>query len=105
MSNKQPSVINIGLVGGETYCEELLGKTSLIGGVTQVTDQIVAVADSNPSSPGMALAKELGLITVSDYHDLYDPRHNIQLIIVLTPEAVILDDILQTRPPHILLLS
>jgi PAS domain S-box-containing protein len=105
MSSKQPSVINIGLVGGETYCEELLGKTSLIGGVTQVTDQIVAVADSNPSSPGMTLAKELGLITVSDYHDLYDPRHNIQLIIVLTPEAVILDDILQTRPPHIRILS
>lgn len=105
MSSKQPSVINIGLVGGETYCEELLGKTSLIGGVTQVTDQIVAVADSNPSSPGMTLAKKLGLITVSDYHDLYDPRYNIQLIIVLTPEAVILDDILQTRPSHIRILS
>ena len=66
---------------------------------------IIAVADPNPDRPGMLLAKKLGLITVDDYHDLYDPRYSIHLIIILRPETVILEDILATRPTRIRILS
>ncbi|MBW1815336.1 MAG: hypothetical protein JRJ39_17345, partial [Deltaproteobacteria bacterium] len=40
-----------------------------------------------------------------DYHELYDRRYSIHLIIILTPEQVILEDILNTRPIHIRILS
>ena len=66
---------------------------------------IIAVADPDPDTPGMLLAKKRGLITVDDYHELYDPRYSIHLIIILRPEAAILEDILATRPARIRILS
>ena len=65
----------------------------------------IAVADPDPGSPGMVLAGELGLLTFTDYHQLYDPRYSIHLIIILTPDEEILRDILQTRPERIRILS
>ncbi|MBL7212653.1 MAG: PAS domain-containing protein [Desulfobacteraceae bacterium] len=104
MDNK-PSVMNIALVGGKSYCKEILEKTSLDQKEGEITEGIVAVADPDPQSPGMLLAGQLGLITVNDYHELYDPRYDIHLIIVLIPEQNILEDILKTRPPNIRILS
>jgi two-component system, NtrC family, sensor kinase len=63
------------------------------------------VADPDPGSPGMSLAEQLGLLTFTDYHELYDPRYSIHLIIILTPDEGILRDILQTRPERIRILS
>ncbi len=103
--DKKPSVMNIAIVGGETYCKEILDKTSLDSKEGEVTGRIVAVADPDPQSPGMLLAAQLGLITVKDYHALYDPRYDINLIIVLTPEQNVLEDILDTRPPPIRILA
>ncbi|MDP2863471.1 MAG: PAS domain-containing protein, partial [Desulfobacterales bacterium] len=100
-----PSVINIALVGGGALCKELLEKTTFDLEQEGVFTPIIAVADPNPDRPGMLLAKKLGLITIDDYHDLYDPLYSIHLIIILRPEAVILEDILATRPTRIRILS
>ncbi|MBU1904803.1 MAG: PAS domain-containing protein [Proteobacteria bacterium] len=99
------SVINIALVGGETYCKEILEKTSLTNSESDVIERIVAVADPDHESPGMDLARQLGLVTTKDFHDLYNPKYNIDLIIVLTRDQEILDQILRSRPPHIRILS
>ncbi len=96
-----PSIIHIAIVGGGELCKELLEKTTFDYTQEEVFAPIIAVADPDPETPGMVLADQLGLLTFTDYHELYDPRYSIHLIIVLTPEEGILEDILSTRPPRI----
>ncbi len=100
-----PSVMHIALVGGGDVCREILEKTTSVYEQEEIYAPIMAVVDPDPASPGMVLADSLGLLTFIDYHDLYDNRYNINLIIVLTPEETILQDILKTRPPRIRILS
>jgi two-component system NtrC family sensor kinase len=94
------SIINIAVVGGGPYCKELIEKTTMDYREREVNARMKAVADPDPESPGMLAAKKLGLITVNDYHALYDPKYNIRLFILTTPEQEILDDILRTKPPQ-----
>ena len=105
MPNRKSSIVNISLVGGGGLCKELLEKTTFDYMQEGVDAPILAVADQDPSAPGMVRARELGLLTFQDYHDLYDPRYNIHLIVILTPEPHIFDDILATRPPRIRIMS
>ena len=102
-SNKieDSSVINIAVIGGSSYCKELLEKTTMDYRETDVNARMSAVADPDPTSPGVMTANRLGLVTVPDYHELYDPKYNIHLFIVLIPDQRILEDILETKPSHI----
>jgi PAS domain S-box-containing protein len=105
MTQRNFSVVNIALVGGAGLCREILEKTTFDVMQEGVDAPILAVADPDPSAPGMLQARELGLLTFEDYHNLYDPRYNIHLIIILTPEPHVFDDILATRPPRIRIMS
>jgi len=105
MPINEPSVINIGLVGGGEFCREILEKTTSVYEQEEIYAPIIAVTDPDPKSPGRMLADELGLLTFNDYHKLYERRYNIDLIIILTPETEIFEDILQTRPRRIRILS
>ena len=105
MPKKEPSVMNIGLVGGGEFCKEILEKTTSVYEQEEIYAPIIAVTDPDPKSPGMVLADDLGLLTFDDYHKLYDRRYNIHLIIILTPKTEIFEDILQTRPKRIRILS
>jgi len=105
MGTDTPSVTNIGLVGGGDLCAEILKKTTSVYEREQIYAPIIAVADADPESPGMKLAEELGLLTFTDYHELYDKRYSIHLIILLTPDQRVLEDILETRPQRIRILS
>ena len=101
----EPSITNIAFVGGGEFCREILAKMTSVYEQEELYAPILAVADPDPRSPGMLLADEYGLLTFTDYHQLYDRRYNINLIIILTPEKDILDDILSTRPQRIRILS
>ena len=105
MAGNPESVINIGLVGGSGLCCELLQKTTFNYMQDGVAAPILAVSDPDRKTPGMQMARDLGLLTFTDYHDLYDPRFNIHLIVLLTPEPHLFDDILATRPPRIRIMS
>ena len=105
MSLKQPSITNIAFVGGGKFCREILEKTTSVYEQEELYAPILAVADSDPKSPGMQLADEYGLLTFTDYHQLYDRRYNINLIIILTPDQKVFNDILGTRPQRIRILS
>jgi two-component system NtrC family sensor kinase len=105
MPYKKPTIINIALVGGGSLCKEILEKTTYLYKKEGLDAPILAVADPDPESPGMALAKELGLVTFLDYHELYEPKYNINLIIILTPDEGLLQSILGTRPPRIRIMS
>ncbi len=105
MTDEQTSIINIALVGGGGLCREILEKTTFDYLQEGVDAPILAVVDPDPRSPGVRFAKELGLLTFTDFHDLYDRRYNIHLIIILTPEQQVFDEILASRPPRIRLMS
>jgi PAS domain S-box-containing protein len=105
VTKTSPAVIAIGLVGGGEFCAEILRKTTSVSTQEEFYAPIVAVADPEPESPGMALARRMGLATFADYRELYDSRHGIDLIIILTPEPAVFDSILATRPPRIRILS
>lgn len=105
MATENQSYINIALVGGGEFCSEILEKTTSVYDQEQIFAPIIAVADPDARSPGIRLAETRGLLTFSDYHQLYDARYNIHLIIILTPDEDILKDILATRPPRIRILS
>jgi len=101
MNITRSSITNIALVGGGTYCREVLEKTSLGYVDSEIRSRIVAVADPDPKTSGMALALEMGLMTESDYKTLYRPENRIDLIILLTPDREVLADILGTKPDTI----
>lgn len=105
MPVRSPSLINIALVGGGELCREILEKTTFGDPQEKVKAPIIAVADSDPTAPGMLLAKKIGLLTFNDYHDIFNPEYDVHLIILLTPEPNIFYDILATRPTRIRLLS
>ena len=105
MTAKQPSIINIGLVGGGDFCREILEKTTAVYEEAEMVAPILAVADPDSASPGRTLASQLGLLTFDDYKQLYDPRYQIHLIIILTPQTEIFEKILNTRPSRIRILA
>ena len=105
MPNSKLSVTHIALVGGGYLCKELLEKTTFDYTQEEVFAPIIAVADPDPQSPGMQLAEELGLLTFTDHRQLYDPRYNIHLIILLTPDEDTFQNILDTRPSRIRIMS
>ena len=105
MPDKKNSIVNIALVGGGGLCKEVLKKTTFNLAHEDVSAPVLAVADPDARSPGMVLAEEFGLLTFTDYHELYDPRYNIHLIIILSPEEDILKDILATRPSRIRIMA
>jgi len=102
---KEPAITNIAFVGGGDFCREILEKTTAVYEQEELYAPILAVADPDPNSPGIKLADEYGLLTFQDYHELYDRRYNINLIIILTPDQAVFDEILHTRPPRIRILS
>jgi len=104
-SKPTSSIINMALVGGGDLCIELLERTTFDRKNRTVNARIMAVADPDPQAPGMVLAKQRGLKTVTDYHELYRPRLDIHLIIILVPGEKIFTDILNTRPENIRILS
>jgi len=105
MPDKIPSIINIALVGGGDLCKDILEKTTFGYEQDNAIAPILAVSDPDPKAPGMVFAKKSGLLTFKDYHELYDRKYDIHLIIILTPEQNILKDILSTRPINIRILS
>jgi two-component system, NtrC family, sensor kinase len=96
---------DIALLGGGDFCREVLETYVPLARENEFSARIVAVADPQPESPGIILAKELGLITARDYRQLYDPQYDIRALVLLTPEDSLLQDVLKTKPPRIRLVS
>ncbi|MFH0726033.1 MAG: ATP-binding protein [Pseudomonadota bacterium] len=105
MDNSSGSPINIAIVGGDDLCREFLERTSHDNQPRGIGAPIIAVVEPDPNQPGRQLAERLGLLTFDNYSALYHPDYHIHLIIILTPDQKIFDDILNTRPPRIRILS
>jgi len=95
----------IALVGGEEFCKDVLEKYLVARQLNDFAARIVAVADPDPQSPGILLAKKLGLVTVQDYHELYEPQYQVKALVLMTPDEAILEDLLKTKPANIRLVA
>ncbi len=99
-----PRPHNAAIVGGGKGCESFirmveedkLGRFRL---------RICGVAEIDPDAPGIRLARELGITAVtSDYRELYDIE-GLDLIIELTGDLAVRDEIERTRPRHLKLID
>ena len=90
----------IAIIGGGRACHELLtmlGKDdSARLGLT-----VVGVADPDPDSPGLALARAAGIeLTVPDYHAFFQ-RDDIDLVVELTGRPEVREDVFRSLPAHV----
>jgi len=104
-STSSSTKTNIAIVGSGPLCIEILEKTILGNGHSDINARIVAVSDPDPESESMQLSRKNGLSCFTDYRQLYAPELKINLIVILTPGNRIFDEILASRPPHIRILS
>jgi two-component system NtrC family sensor kinase len=89
---------NIAIIGGGTRCRALLEMLAAER-FKHLKAKIVAVADINPEAPGFLFAKEQGIYTTTDYHDLSN-LDNLDLIIELTGKEELLRDVIKNKPPQ-----
>jgi two-component system NtrC family sensor kinase len=87
--------MNIAVIGGGTRCQKLM---EVIEQHTfrELNPKVVAVADLNDNAPGFIKAKNKGLFVTRDYHDFF-ARNDIDLIIELTGDMDIYEDILSKK--------
>ncbi len=102
---KEIPIMNIGVVGGTLFAREVVEKLTMDYSKEAVNARLKAMADPDPDSPAIVLGRKLGLITVTDYHDLYDPKYGINMIMILVPGEDLLEEILESKPAHIRVLS
>lgn len=105
MPSENSSVINIALIGGGEYCEEVLKMTTVNFLQDRVNSRIVAVAEPDADAPGVLLARRWGLKIVTDYQALYDPAVDVNLFILLDPDPLLLRRILDTKPDRLRVLA
>ncbi len=91
--NKQ--VINVAFVGGGKGCYDILHLLKSYPPV-HFKPNIIGVADPKPDAIGRSHAERLGIPTTSDYSPFLHNR-NIDLIIELTGNDSVLDDIRQNK--------
>ena len=98
--------MNIGLIGGGSITEDVLRKIQEYAEQGNNLAKVKALVSSDDDSPVIQEIKQrLDIDVISDYTKLYDPDYQIDLIIVLTQDKNTFDDILNTKPEHIRLIS
>jgi histidine kinase len=89
----------VAIIGGGRACHELLSMTR--ADPRRLNLEVVGVADPDPDSPGLCLARELGVpLVVDDYHEFF-VRNDIEMVIELTGQTEVRDEIFRSLPPHI----
>ena len=90
---------HIAIVGGGRFCLALL--KSLFGeGLGAKQPNVIGVADLNPEAIGLAYAGDMGIFTTTDYKELFK-LENLDLIIDLTKDIGLGEDIILNKPPGV----
>ncbi len=95
--------MNIAVVGGGTRCKRLIEVTERHT-FEEIDPRVVAVADIKENAPGLIKAKSKGLFVTRDYNDFFS-RQDIDLIIELTGDMDIYNDILEKKKKHVRAIS
>ncbi len=92
------------IVGGGKGCKSIL-KMVQSDTLGQFRMRVLGVADGNAEAIGMKYARELGVpLIATDYRELYEIP-GLRVIIELTGDDAIRDDIERTRPRHVRLID
>jgi PAS domain S-box-containing protein len=87
------------IVGGGSGCKSIM-KMIFAKRLRKIRMVIIGVASINPEDVGFRFAQEKGIYTTQDYRDLYE-LPDLDLIIELTGNDEVLDEIIQTKPDHV----
>ena len=95
---------NAAVVGGGKGCESIL-KMVQADTLGQFRMRVLGVADADPNASGVRYARELGIpLLTTDYRELYKIP-DLRVIIELTGNDVVRDEIERTRPRHVRLID
>lgn len=97
------SALTAVIVGGGNACYEIL-KRHQEGQLDQMNIKVMGVSSVAPYAAGFIYAKELGIFTTADYHDLYAIK-GLNLIIELTGSEEMVKNLLRTKPRGVALLD
>ncbi|MFH1982137.1 MAG: ATP-binding protein [Pseudomonadota bacterium] len=89
----------IAIVGGGAFCREFL-ETILNDGRAAPGHEVMGVADLQPDAPGLVYARERGIFTTDDYRRFFDIP-GLSVLIELTKDDLLADDIRAARPAHL----
>jgi PAS domain S-box-containing protein len=90
---------NVAIVGGGPGGLAIMDMIPT-GLLRQLQMKLIAVADVDPEAPGIKHAQALGILTTSDYHDLF-PLKDLNLILELTGSEEISASIQKEKPAHV----
>lgn len=91
--------MNIAIAGGGTRCLRLIELVDNYA-FRDISPKIRAVADTNPDAVGIRRAREKGLIVTDDYSDFFS-MEDLDLIMELTGDADVFQDILSRKDPAV----
>jgi PAS domain S-box-containing protein len=91
--------VNVAIVGAGPGCLAILDIFSREGFDELLLD-IVGIADIDPDAPALAQARNQGIFTTLDYHDLFEIPH-LDLIIELTNDPAVAQAIQREKPLHV----
>ena len=93
----------IAIVGGGRVCKAIL-EIVLGGNFSGKKVKILGVADINKKAEGLVYAKDKGIYTTLDYKKLYQ-KEELDLIIELTGDDTVLEELKSTKPAQIRLID
>lgn len=91
--------LNVAIVGGGRGCKAIMDMI-FAEKLKELRMNLVGVADTKPDAVGCRYAQEKGIYTTTDYHDLYE-LDELNMIIELTGNQKVADNINKTRPSHV----
>ena len=79
---EQAETLKVAIVGGGPGCKAVMDMI-FAEKLSQLRMKLIGVASTNPKAVGCLYAKEKGIYTTEDYHDLYKLK-DLNMIIELT---------------------
>ncbi len=95
--------VNVAFVGGGKGCRDVLRLLTMYP-LRSLKLKVIGVADPKHDAPGRVFAEELRIKTTSDYKEFYK-YPELDLIIELTGDDQVLDEILSTKPKRVKVLD
>ena len=100
---EQIKALKVAVVGGGAGCKAIIDMV-FAETLSQLQMQLIGVASRNPKAVGYLYAQEKGIYTTTDYRDLYKLK-DLNMIIELTGNDDVANEISRTKPEHIRLMD
>lgn len=96
---EKTKALNVAIVGGGPGCKAIMDMISAEK-LSQLSMKLIGVACTNIAAAGYRFAKEKGIYTTTDYHDLYKLK-DLNMIIELTDREEVANEIARSKPEHV----